>query len=69
MRQITENEKQLLEKLVQLKQSARLEELQVATLLRKELNCFALRWNIEPNKTLVFILHETMVVKRLIGMH
>ena len=54
MRQITENEKQLLEKLVQLKQSARLEELQVATLLRKELNCFALRWNIEPNKTLVF---------------
>lgn len=54
MRQFTENEKQLLEKLVQLKQSARLEELQVATLLRKELNCFALKWNIETDKTLVF---------------
>lgn len=69
MRQFTENEKQLLEKLVQLKQSARLEELQVATLLRKELNCFALKWNIETDKTLVFILHETSIVKKLIGMH
>lgn len=63
MRQITENEKQLLEKLVQLKQSARLEELQVATLLRKELNCFALRWNIEPNKTLVFYSTRNNVSK------
>lgn len=43
MRQLTNSERQLVEKLVRLKQSARLEELQVARLLRKELECFALR--------------------------
>lgn len=35
MRQLTENEQRIVEKIVQLKQSARLEELQVARLLRK----------------------------------
>ena len=54
MRQLTDCEQQLIEKLVQLKQSARLEELQVARLLRKELECFALRWVLEPKKTLFF---------------
>ena len=39
MRQLTENEQRIVEKIVQLKQSARLEELQVARLLRKELEC------------------------------
>ena len=54
MRQLTENEQRIVEKIVQLKQSARLEELQVARLLRKELECFALRWILEPKKTLFF---------------
>lgn len=54
MRQLTNSERQLVEKLVRLKQSARLEELQVARLLRKELECFALRWTLEPQKALFF---------------
>ena len=54
MRQLTENEQRIVEKIVQLKQSARLEELQVARLLRKELECFALRWILEPKKTLFY---------------
>ena len=49
MRQLAETERLLVEKIVQLKQAARLEELQVARLLRKELECFALRWVLEPN--------------------
>ena len=44
----------MIEKIVQLKRAARLEELQVARLLRKELECFALRWVLEPKKTLLF---------------
>ena len=40
MRQLAETERLLVEKIVQLKQAARLEELQVARLLRKELECF-----------------------------
>ena len=43
----------MIEKIVQLKRAARLEELQVARLLRKELECFALRWVLEPKKTFV----------------
>ena len=43
MRQLAETERLLVEKIVQLKQAARLEELQFARLLRKELECFALR--------------------------
>ena len=54
MRQLEETERLLVEKIVQLKQAARLEELQVARLLRKELECFALRWVLEPKKTLLF---------------
>lgn len=54
MRQLTETERLLIEKIVQLKRAARLEELQVARLLRKELECFALRWVLEPKKTLLF---------------
>lgn len=54
MRQLAETERLLVEKIVQLKQAARLEELQVARLLRKELECFALRWVLEPKKTLLF---------------
>lgn len=54
MRQLAETERLLVEKIVQLKQTARLEELQVARLLRKELECFALRWVLEPKKTLLF---------------
>lgn len=54
MRQLTNNEQRIVEKIVQLKQTARLEELQVARLLRKELECFALRWTLEPKKTLFF---------------
>ncbi len=53
MRQLTDNEKDIVKKIVELKQSAKLEELQVARLLRKELECFALRWTLEPKKTLV----------------
>lgn len=53
MRQLAETERLLVEKIVQLKQAARLEELQVARLLRKELECFALRWVLEPKKTLL----------------
>ena len=51
---LAETERLLVEKIVQLKQAARLEELQVARLLRKELECFALRWVLEPKKTLLF---------------
>ena len=54
MRRLAETERLLVEKIVQLKQAARLEELQVARLLRKELECFALRWVLEPKKTLLF---------------
>lgn len=54
MRQLAETERLLVEKIVQLKQAARLEELQVARLLHKELECFALRWVLEPKKTLLF---------------
>lgn len=56
MRQLTSSEQQLVEKLVRLKQSARLEELQVARLLRKELECFALRWTLEPQKKNIMYL-------------
>lgn len=52
MRQLTDNEQRIVEKIVQLKQTARLEELQVARLLRKELECFALRWILKPKKTM-----------------
>lgn len=38
MRQLTENEQRIVEKIVQLKQSARLEELQVARLYVKNWN-------------------------------
>lgn len=61
MRQLTYNEQQLVEKLVQLKQSARLEELQVARLLRKELECFALRWMLTPQKALFFYSTQTNI--------
>ena len=54
MRQLAETERLLVDKIAQLKQAARLEELQVARLLRKELECFALRWVLEPKKTLLF---------------
>lgn len=40
MRQLTEPERQFVEKIVQLKQAARFEELQVTRLLHKELECF-----------------------------
>lgn len=45
MREFTDKEKELIEKLISFKQTARLEELQVARLLRKELQCFAVKWS------------------------
>ena len=54
MRRLTKNEQKIVEKIVHLKQAAKLEELQVVRLLRKELECFALRWTLEPKKTLFF---------------
>lgn len=50
MREFTDKEKELIEKLISFKQTARLEELQVARLLRKELQCFAVKWSINPIK-------------------
>ncbi len=54
MKQLTKKEQQLVRKLVDLKQTARLEELQAARLLRKELECFALKWTLKPQYTLSF---------------
>lgn len=58
MRQLTDNEQRLVEKLIEFKQHAKLDELQVARLLRKELECFALRWTSIPKKTLYFYSYE-----------
>lgn len=58
MREFTEIEKEWAKTLVNWKQDAKLEELQVARLVRKDLNCFALRWTLEPQKTEWFYVSE-----------
>lgn len=53
MREFTDKEKELIEKLISFKQTARLIELQAARLLRKDLQCFALSWTKEPYKNII----------------
>lgn len=48
MREFTPKEKELLKKFVSLKKQGRLDELQVATFLKVELDCFALKWQTMP---------------------
>lgn len=54
MRQFTQKEKEIIERIVTFKRVSRLEELQVARLLRKELVCFAVKWSVRPKKELSF---------------
>lgn len=48
MREFTPKEKELLKKFVSLKKRGQLDELQVATFLKVELDCFALKWQTTP---------------------
>lgn len=54
MRQFTQKEKEIIGRIVTFKRISRLEELQVARLLRKELVCFAVKWSVGPKKELSF---------------
>lgn len=58
MRELTDNEKEFIKNLISLKREAKLEELQVAKFLRRELECFALKWTTEPQKNISFYSTE-----------
>lgn len=59
MRLFSDIENSLLEKFVQYKRNGKLQELQVARLLRKELEFIALRWEVDPKPTVdVYAIHK-----------
>ena len=43
-------EKAIINKLISIKRNSKLEELQVARLLREQLSCFAIKWTLEPKE-------------------
>lgn len=49
MRELSDKEKNILKQLVTLKKEGKLLELQSCKFLKKELTCFALRWQTKPN--------------------
>ena len=48
MRELTTNEKQIIHTLVYYKEAGKIEELQVMRLLRRNLNCMAIGWELNP---------------------
>ena len=48
MRELTTNEKQIIHTLLYYKESGKIEELQVMRLLRRNLNCMAIGWELNP---------------------
>lgn len=50
MRQLTEEEKHIVEELLRRKAKAKLQDLRVTKLLQNNLDCFALRWALTPRK-------------------
>ena len=58
MRFFTPDENRIIKKIIEIFDEANpgsLAELQVARLLRKRLNFFALRWNLEPDEVTIYI--------------
>ena len=45
MRSFSDKEKAIINKLISIKRNSKLEELQVARLLREQLSCFAIKWS------------------------
>lgn len=58
MRSFSDKEKEIINKLISIKRSSKLEELQVARLLREQLSCFAIKWTLEPKKELSLYSYE-----------
>lgn len=58
MRLFSDKEKEIISKLISIKKSSKLEELQVARLLREQLSCFAIQWTFEPKKELSLYSYE-----------
>lgn len=50
MRSFSDKEKAIINKLISIKRNSKLEELQVARLLREQLSCFAIKWTLEPKE-------------------
>ena len=57
MRELTTNEKQIIRTLLCYKESGKIEELQVMRLLRRNLNCMAIGWELKP-KPVVSIYYK-----------
>ena len=57
MRELTTNEKQIIRTLLCYKESGKIEELQVMRLLRRNLNCMAIGWELNP-KPVVSIYYK-----------
>ena len=57
MRELTTNEKQIIHTLLYYKESGKIEELQVMRLLRRNLNCMAIGWELNP-KPVVSIYYK-----------
>ena len=58
MRSFSDKEKEIINKLINIKRSSNLEELQVAKLLREQLSCFAIQWSYKPKKTISLYSYE-----------
>lgn len=58
MRSFSDKEKEIINKLINIKRSSKLEELQVAKLLREQLSCFAIQWSYKPKKTISLYSYE-----------
>lgn len=58
MRSFSDKEKEIINKLISIKRSSKLEELQVARLLREQLSCFAIQWTFKPKKGLSLYSYE-----------
>ena len=58
MRSFSDKEKAIINKLISIKRSSNLDELQVARLLREQLSCFAIQWTFKPKKELSLYSYE-----------
>lgn len=58
MRLFTEKENTMIRKLVNAKKTGDVKNLEVGYLLKKELTCFALKWNIDPTPTVTLFMES-----------
>lgn len=59
MRELTSEEKSIVKRLVDWKKASKLEKLCTTSLLQDNLDCFAIRWKLEPKKTVSIYAKET----------